>query len=107
MGVVNLKDKVVDLLLEELDNRVALSDYCITLIDLILSMDNGLISLCDDFLLLCDQGLKLFYLSVLSIRSSIVTLSDTSQLTHTTAQQNLIVVLDIHGPDGTTERFFG
>jgi sensor histidine kinase YesM len=36
MGVVNLKDKVVDLLLEELDNCVTLSDYGITLIDLIL-----------------------------------------------------------------------
>jgi hypothetical protein len=83
MGVVNLKDKVVDLLLEELDNRVALSDYCITLIDLILSMDNGLISLCDDFLLLCDQGLKLLYLSDLSISISVASLSYTGQLTHT------------------------
>jgi hypothetical protein len=36
MGVVNLKDKVVDLLLEELDNYVTLSDYGITLIVLIL-----------------------------------------------------------------------
>jgi hypothetical protein len=36
MGVINLKDKVVDLLLEELDNCVTLSDYGITLIDLIL-----------------------------------------------------------------------
>jgi hypothetical protein len=50
-GIINLKDKVVDLLLEELDNRVTLSDYCITLIDLILSVDNGLISLCDNSLL--------------------------------------------------------
>jgi hypothetical protein len=41
MGVVNLKNKVVDLLLEELDNRVTLSDYCITLIDLILPVKNG------------------------------------------------------------------
>jgi hypothetical protein len=84
MGNVNLKDKVMDLLLEELDNRVVLSDYCITLIDLILPVANDLISLCDDFLL-CDQGLKLFYLSDLSIRISIVTLSYTSQLTHTAA----------------------
>jgi hypothetical protein len=59
-GVVNLKDKVMHLLLEELDNRVTLSDYCITLIDLILSVDNGLIPLCDNFLLLRDQCLKLF-----------------------------------------------
>jgi hypothetical protein len=44
-GVVNLKDEVMDLLLEELDNRVTLSDYCITLIDLILPVDNGLILL--------------------------------------------------------------
>jgi hypothetical protein len=85
MGVVNLKDKIVDLLLEELDNCVSLSDYGITLIDLILLVNNGLLSLYDDFLLLCDQGLKLFYLSDLSIRISIVTLSYTSQLTHTAA----------------------
>jgi hypothetical protein len=61
-NVVNLKDKIMDLLLEELDNRVMLSDYCITLMDLILPVDNGLISLCDNFLLLRDQCLKLFYL---------------------------------------------
>jgi hypothetical protein len=85
MGVVNFKDKVMDLFLEELDNCVTLSDYCITLIDLILPVNNGLLSLCNDFLLLCDQGLKLFYLSDLSISISIVTLSNTSQLTHTTA----------------------
>jgi hypothetical protein len=57
MGIVNLKNEVVDLLLEKLDNRVTLSDYCITLIDLILPVDDGLVSLCDNFLLLCDQGL--------------------------------------------------
>jgi hypothetical protein len=85
MGVINLKDKVVDLLLEELDNRVTLSDYCITLIDLILPMDNGLISLCNNFFLLRNQGLKLLYLSDLSISTSIVTMSNTSQLTHTMA----------------------
>jgi hypothetical protein len=106
MGVVNLKDKVVDLLLEELDNRVALSDYCITLIDLILSVDNGLISLYDDFLLLCDQGFKLLYLSDLSISISVVSLSYTGQLTHTAAQHNLIVMLDIHESDSTIERLF-
>jgi hypothetical protein len=83
MGIVNFKDKVMDLLLEELDNHVTLSDYCITLIDLILPVNNGLLSLYDDFLLLCDQCLKLFYLSDLSISISIVTLSYTSQLTHT------------------------
>jgi hypothetical protein len=85
MSVVNFKDKVMDLLLEELDNCVALSDYGITLIDLILPVDNSLFSFCDDFLLLCDQCLKLFYLSDLSIRISIVTLSYTSQMTHTAA----------------------
>jgi hypothetical protein len=107
MGVVNFKDEIMDLLLEELDNRVTLSDYCITLIDLILPVDNGLISLCDNFLLLCDQGLKLLYLSDLSISISVVTLSYTGQQTHTAAQQDLIVVLGIHEPDGTTECLFG
>jgi hypothetical protein len=85
MGIVNLKDKVVDLLLEELDDRVTLSDYCITLIDLIFPVKNGLISCCDNFLLLSDQGLKLHYLSDLSISISIVTLSYTSHLTYATA----------------------
>jgi hypothetical protein len=54
MGIINLKDKVVDLLLEELDDRITLSDYCITLIDLILPVKNGLISCCDNFLFLGD-----------------------------------------------------
>jgi hypothetical protein len=107
MGLVNLKDKVVDLLLEELDNCVMLSDYGITLIDLILPVDNGLISLCDNFFLLHDQGLKFFYLSDLSISISVVTLSYTGQLTHTAAQQDLIVVLNIHEPDSTMKRLFG
>jgi hypothetical protein len=106
-GVVNLKDEVVDLLLEELNNRVTLSDYCITLIDLILPVDNGLISLCDNFLLFCDQCLKLFYLSDPSISISVVTLSYSGQQTHTAVQQDLIVVLGILEPDGTTERLFG
>jgi hypothetical protein len=106
VGVVNLKDKVVDLLLEELDNCVTLSDYGITLIDLILPVDNGLISLCDNFFLLLDQGLKFFYLSDLSISISVVTWSYTGQLTHTAAQQDLIVVLNIHEPDSTTKRLF-
>jgi hypothetical protein len=107
MGVVNLKDKVVDLLLEEHDNRVMLSDYCITLIDLILPVDNGLIPLCNNFLLLRDQCFKLFYLSDLSISISVVSLSYTGQLTHTAAQHNLVVVLNIHESDSTTERLFG
>jgi hypothetical protein len=102
-----LKDKVVDLLLEELDNRVTLSNYCITLIDLILPMDNGLVSLCDNVLFFHNQCLKLFYLSDLSISISVMTLSYTGQQTHTVAQHNLIVVLGIHEPDGATERLFG
>jgi hypothetical protein len=106
-GIVNLKDKVVDLLLEELDNRVTLSDYCITLIDLILPVDNDLVSLCNNFLLLRDQCLKLFYLSDLLISISVMPLSYTSQQTHTMAQHNLIVVLGIHKSDGTTEFLFG
>jgi hypothetical protein len=58
ISIVNLKNKVVDLLLEELDNCVMLSDYCITLIDLILPMDNGLFSFCDNFVTFRYLGLK-------------------------------------------------
>jgi hypothetical protein len=85
MGVVNLKDKVMDLLLEELNDCVAFSDDCITLIDLILSVKNGLLTCCDNLLLLRDQGLKLHYLGDLSISIAIMTLSYANQLTHTTA----------------------
>jgi hypothetical protein len=85
MGIVNLKNKVMNLLLEELNDCVALSDYCITLIDLILPVKNSLLTCCDNLLLLRDQGLKLYYLSDLSISISIVALSYTNQLTHTAA----------------------
>jgi hypothetical protein len=47
--------------------------------------DKVILTRCDNFLLLYDQGLKLFYLSDLSISILIVTLSYTSQLTHTAA----------------------
>jgi hypothetical protein len=56
-----------------------------SLIDLILPVKNGLIPCCDNFLLLGNQGLKLYYLSDLSISILIVALSYTSQLTHTAA----------------------
>jgi hypothetical protein len=72
MGIVSLKNQVVDLLLEELNGCVALSDYYITFIDLILPMKNGLVSRCDNFLFLGDQGLKLHYLT---LSFSVVTLS--------------------------------
>jgi hypothetical protein len=85
MGIIDLKDKVVDLLVEKLNDRVALSDHCITLIDLILPVKNGLLSCSDNFLLLCHQSLKLLYLGDLSVLIPIVTLHDTGQLTHTAA----------------------
>jgi hypothetical protein len=80
MGVVHLKDKIVDLFLEELNDRVALSDYGITLMDLILQVKNGLIPCCDNFLLLRDQSLKLYYLGDLPVSILVMTLSNTSQL---------------------------
>jgi hypothetical protein len=83
MGVISLKNQVVDLLLEELNDCVVLSDYYITFIDLIFPMKNGLVSRCNNFLFLGDQGLKLHYLSDLPISISLVTLSCTNQLTHT------------------------
>jgi hypothetical protein len=84
-GVIDLKDKVMNLLLEELNDRVVLSDYCITLIDLILPVKNSLLTCGDNLLLLRDQGLKLYYLSDLSISIAIITLSYANQLTHTAA----------------------
>jgi hypothetical protein len=74
MGVVSLKDQVVALLLEELNDCVALSDYYITFIDLILPMKDGLTLCRDNFILLCDQGLKFHYVSNLSISIPVVTM---------------------------------
>jgi hypothetical protein len=85
MGIINLKDEVVDLFLEKLNDRVVLSDHCITLIDLVFPVKNGLLSCGDDFLLLCHQSLKLLYLGDLSVSIPEVTLRDTGQLTHTAA----------------------
>jgi hypothetical protein len=107
LGIVNLKDQIVDLFLEELNDCIALSDDSITLVDLIFSMKDGVISCCDDLILLSHQGLKFHYLSNLTVSIPLVTLSHTSQLTHATKQQNLIMVLNIHKPGDTMDRFFG
>jgi hypothetical protein len=48
VGIINLQDEVMDLFLEELNDRVALGDYRITLIDLVLLMMNSLISSSND-----------------------------------------------------------
>jgi hypothetical protein len=107
MGVIDLKNKVMNLFLEELNDCIALSDDSITLVDLIFSMKDGLISCCDDLILLSHQGLKFHYLSDLTVSIPIVTLSHTCQLTHATKQQNLIMVPNIHEPGDTTDCFFG
>jgi hypothetical protein len=106
LGIVGLKDQIVDLFLKELNDCVALSDDSITLVDLIFSMKDGLISCCDDLILLSHQGLKFHYLSDLTVSFPIVTLSHTSQLTHAMKQQNLIMVLNIHEPGDITDHFF-
>jgi hypothetical protein len=77
LGIISLKDQIVDLFLEELNDCIALSDGGITLVDLIFSMKDGLISCCDDFILLSNQGLKFHYLSNLMVSIPIVTLSHT------------------------------
>jgi hypothetical protein len=106
LGIVSLKDQIMNLFLEKLNDCIALSDDSITLIDLIFSMKDGLISCCDDLILLSHQGLKFHYLNDLTVSILIVTLSHTSQLTHATKQQNLIMVLNIHEPGETTNHFF-
>jgi hypothetical protein len=107
LGIVSLKDQIMNLFLEELNDCIALSDDSITLVDLFFSMKDGLISCCDDLILLSHQGLKFHYLSDLTVSILIVTLSHSSQLTHATKQQNMIMVLNIHEPGDTTDRFFG
>jgi hypothetical protein len=106
LGIVGLKDQIMDLFLKELNDCITLSDDSITLVDLIFSMKDSLISCYDDLILLSHQGLKLHYLSDLTVSIPIVTLSYISQLTHATEQQNLIMVLNIHKPGDITDRFF-
>jgi hypothetical protein len=48
VGIINLQDEVMDLLLEKLNDRVALGDYRITFIYLVLPMMNSLISSSND-----------------------------------------------------------
>jgi hypothetical protein len=48
LGIINLENEVVDLFLKELNDRVVLGDYRITLIDLVFSVMNSLISSSDD-----------------------------------------------------------
>jgi ribonuclease BN (tRNA processing enzyme) len=83
MGIINLKDEVVDLFLEKFNDRVALGDHRITLIDLVFPVKNSLLPCGNDSLLFYHQGLKLLYLGDLSVSIPEVTLRDTDQLTHT------------------------
>jgi hypothetical protein len=43
LGIIGLKDQIMNLFLEELNDCIALSDDSITLVDLIFSMKDGLI----------------------------------------------------------------
>jgi hypothetical protein len=83
MGIINLKDEVVDLFLEKLNDHVVLGDDRITLIDLVFPVMNSLLTCGNNPLLFCHQGLKLLYLGDLPVGIPEVTLCDTGQLTHT------------------------
>jgi hypothetical protein len=72
----------MDLFLKELNDRVALGDYRITLIDLVFPVMNTLISSSDDPVFLGHQGSKLVNLGDLSIRLPIITSRGIDQLTH-------------------------
>jgi hypothetical protein len=101
-GIVKLKGEVVDLLLEEINNGVALDNHCIILEDLILSVGDGFISLCDNLIFSSDRGLELFNLSNRLVNISVMTLSYAGQLVHTAMLKYLIVVLCIHESDCST-----
>jgi hypothetical protein len=73
MGIINFENEIMDLLLEKFNDRVALGDYRITLIDLIFPMMNSLVSGGDDPIFLGHQGSKLVNLGDLSISLPIVT----------------------------------
>jgi hypothetical protein len=83
LGIINLENEVMNLFLKKLNDRVALGDYRITLIDLIFPVINSLLPGSNDFFLLCHRSLKLLYLGDLSVSIPKVTLPDTDQLTHT------------------------
>jgi hypothetical protein len=83
LGIINHEDEIMDLFLEKLNDRVALGDHCVTLVDLIFPVMNSLFSGSDDFIFLCHQGLKLCNLGDLSVSIPKVTLRDIDQLTHT------------------------
>jgi hypothetical protein len=82
LSIINLEDEVVDLFLKKLNDRIALGDHCVTLIDLIFPVMNGLLSGGDDFIFLCHKGLKLRNLGDLSVSIPEMTLRDIDQLTH-------------------------
>jgi hypothetical protein len=82
MGIINFENEILDLLLKKFNDRVALGDYRITLIDLVFPMMNSLISSSDDPIFLGHQGSKLVNLGDLSISLPIVTSRSINQLTH-------------------------
>jgi hypothetical protein len=52
LGIINLENEITNLFLKKLNDRVALGDYRITLIDLIFPVMNSLLPGSDDFFLL-------------------------------------------------------
>jgi hypothetical protein len=86
IGIVNFENEIMNLLLKKFNDRVALGDCRITLIDLIFSMMNSLILGSNDSIFLNHQSLKLIYLGDMSISFPIETSRSIDQLAHLTMQ---------------------
>jgi hypothetical protein len=73
----------MDLFLEELNNGIALNDYCITLNNMIFSVNNSFIPLCESFIFSSNRNSELFNLINLLVNISMMTLGYADLVVHT------------------------
>jgi hypothetical protein len=95
-SLAQIKVEFMNLLLEKVNNSVALENESITLNKLFLSMLNSFFLLCNNLFLGSDSGLEFLNLRILPTNLSTIPLGYAGQSIHIVLLKCLVTVLCIH-----------
>jgi hypothetical protein len=98
-SLAKIKVELMNLLLEKVNDSVALNNKSIALYNLILSMLNGFIPLCNNLFLGSDSGLEFLNLHVLPTNLIMIPLGYAGQSIYTVLLKCLVAVPCIHKSD--------
>jgi hypothetical protein len=98
-SLTKLKVELMNLILEKINDSVALNNKSITLYNLILSMLNGFFPLGNNLFLGSDSGLEFLNLRILPANLSMIPLGYAGQSIFTMLLKCLVAVLCIHKSD--------